>query len=83
MSSASSQAQKPIRIGRGLVDTAPDHNRTGQRPLETDREGVEPWVSDGIGPVDDYGRKIEVSVDQLRRRAAVVLADDFPLRTGL
>jgi hypothetical protein len=36
-----------------------------------------------IGLVDDYGQKIELSVDQLRRLAEVVLSDEFRLITGL
>jgi hypothetical protein len=45
------------------------------------RDTQDDWK--GIGLVDDYGQKIELSVDQLRRLAEVVLPDEFRLITGL
>jgi hypothetical protein len=36
-----------------------------------------------IGLVDDYGGKISLSVEQLRRLATEVLSDTFPLITDL
>lgn len=36
-----------------------------------------------IGLVDDYGQRIELTVNQLRRLAEVVLSDEFRLIKGM
>ena len=45
------------------------------------RDSPDDWRR--IGLVDDYGRKIELSVGQLRRLAGEVLSPTFTMITGL
>ena len=61
-----------------MPDTV-EHHSTPEIVIRRDTD--DDWKR--IGLIDDYGGKIELSVDQLRRLAAVVLSDDFSLITGL
>ncbi len=61
-----------------MPDTVEHH---GLPEIVIHRDTDDAWKQ--IGLVDDYGGKITLSAEQLRRLAAVVLSSEFALMTGL